>query len=239
MEKEYSLEELEEWVKDNENLIINKFCIDKEPVITKNALFMAGSPGAGKTETARSVAKDKEKASFIHIEQDEIKKMLPGYTGVNAPFYQKPATRGLEKVLKYVFKKGYNFILDTTLSNDNTARQNINQAIKKGYNIEIHFVYQDPKSAWNFVKKREQEEGRVVPIEYFAKQFINSRKVVNDLKKDFGKKVELHIVIKTVDEKGVIQDPKYEDNKENIDSYLDKHGQKLYNSAEEILNLIN
>ena len=222
-----------QWINGNSDHIIKEICGGCHPVETRSALFLAGSPGAGKTEIAHSLIKHNPKMSFVHIEQDKIKEMLPGYTGLNAPDYQKPATRGLGKVLKHVMKEGYNFILDTTLSHQQIAHDNIKKAIRKGYKIEVYFVYQDPIHAWNFVRKREQAEGRVVPKESFAKQFVESRVVVNNLKKELGKNIELHIVIKTVDDSGNIVNIKYEFNKESIDNHI-----KSVYSENQILDLI-
>lgn len=57
------------------------------------SVFMAGSPGAGKTETARSMREVFEQqagANFIHIDNDEMRKEFADYNGFNSP----PVSKG-------------------------------------------------------------------------------------------------------------------------------------------------
>ena len=51
---------------------------EKNPV----AVFMAGSPGAGKTEASKALVS--ELGSFLRIDPDEFRQAIPGYDGSNA-----------------------------------------------------------------------------------------------------------------------------------------------------------
>ena len=61
----------------------HKYPASKNPV----TVFMAGSPGAGKTEFSKNlldlIAKDL-KHSPIRIDSDELRTEIPGYTGNNS-----------------------------------------------------------------------------------------------------------------------------------------------------------
>ena len=233
----YTEEELKRWVKEKENKqkIIEGLCNDCESTETKFALFMAGSPGAGKTETATRLAEERAEVSFIHIDQDKIKSMIPGYTGEMAEKYHGAASIGVDIVFSHILKKGHNLILDSTFSNIEKAKSNIERTLKREYAVSIYFVYQDPENAWQFVEKRRESEGRVVPIESFVKQFIHSRITVNEVKKQFGKKVKLHLVLKTVDtEKGSIKEA-FNFNVDSIDGYIEK----VYTSEKELYDMVS
>lgn len=55
--------------------------------------FMAGSPGAGKTEYSRNFIKEtKENIA------DEIRVICPGYDGFNAHLFQEASTIGVNKL---------------------------------------------------------------------------------------------------------------------------------------------
>lgn len=225
-------EQAKKWVKSNKETVIGGLCGDAEPVSDSIAVFMAGSPGAGKTETASRLIGDEDvrDASFVHIDQDKIKAMIPGYTGDNVEVYHGAASIGVDVVLSHILKKRYNFVLDSTFSNFDKAKSNIERALKREYAVKVYFVYQEPKNAWSFVEKRREAEGRVVPKESFARQFVNSRVVVNDIKEHFGRKVNLDVVLKTVGETGVVSE-KFVFNVDSVDSYVGK----VYTDEQEVL----
>ena len=71
--------------KDKLQKVIQKFADATEHVADElpTTLFMAGSPGAGKTEISkRLVPRFKQKP--IRIDADEIRTLCPGYAGNNA-----------------------------------------------------------------------------------------------------------------------------------------------------------
>ena len=230
-------EKARKWVKANSGNIVETLCAAAESVDTKPAIFMAGSPGAGKTETARRLIKRFHEGSLVHIDQDVIKSLVPGYVGSDAEKYHGAASLGVEKVLDYVLKKGYGFVLDSTLSDVEKAKDNISRSLKKNYAVKIYFVYQEPQNAWGFVKRREQVEGRVVPKESFVRQFVKSRSAVNEIKQTFGKKVNLNFVLKTVDTGGIVKE-EFRFNVESVDGYIKKAYGKIYTDGGEILRTI-
>ncbi|MBF4391320.1 zeta toxin family protein, partial [Vibrio anguillarum] len=150
--------------------------------------FMAGSPGAGKTETARNMIKTFKKESgvdLVHIENDELRKVFEDYDGINSPLFQRPATLLVEAIHDRALKRDVSFILDSTLSSLEKAKDNIQRSLKRNRYVLIIFVYQEPEQAWCLVKAREIVEGRRVPEEVFVNQFMESQRVVSELKKLF------------------------------------------------------
>ena len=107
-------------------------------------------------------------------------------------------------------------LLDATLSNLERARKNISRSLKRGRYVQIVYVYQDPKLAWQFVQAREIAEGRRVPPEKFVEQYFAARDVVNQIKRDFGSKVRVDLLLKNIDN----STRTFEANVDQIDPYI-------------------
>ncbi len=163
------------------------------------AIFMAGSPGAGKTETSkRFVEHLKIKEILTRIDPDEIREEFSpvGYNGENAHLYQAAVSAVINKTLDNVFKYNKNFILDGTFSKYEASEKNIERAISKNYYIDILYVYQDPLLAWIFVQEREKVEKRKIRKEDFIDQYFLSKENVNKIKDKFQKNVSVNLLIK-------------------------------------------
>jgi len=73
---------------------------------------------------------------------------------------------------------------------------NIQRALDHGYRVFIYYVYQDPQVAWNFTKIREQNEGRLVPMETFISAYYAARKNVIQAKEKYGTDVIIDVILK-------------------------------------------
>lgn len=171
------------------NLIMNKSISEH-----KLAIFMAGSPGAGKSEVATSLIELIDH-NLVRIDADEFRIAFPGYKGDNSSDFQKGSSWLVDHSFTFLLKQGYSFILDGTFA-ISKASKNIERAIGRDYDVTIYYVYQDPIIAWQFTKAREDKEGRVVPKERFINAYFKSRENIKEVKEMFGDKVELNIVMK-------------------------------------------
>lgn len=167
---------------------------EKDPV----ALFMAGSPGAGKTETAEAMLEEVSN-SVILVDPDRYRIFFEGYDGSNAWLFQPAVSVIVEKVIDLAFKNNQSFILDGTLTNYDKAKSNIERCLNKGRMVQIMYVYQDPCLAWKFVVAREASEGRRINWADFVDQYFKARTVVNRLKKELGSRVSVDLIIKNLD----------------------------------------
>jgi len=207
-----------QWVKKNKQFIYAKFAelssyqSDSFPT----TIFMAGSPGAGKTEVSRRLAEIFEQQPVI-IDADEIRKLIDGYTGKNAYLFQKAANKGVNMLYDYVCKKGLNAIMDGTFAYADPIG-NIEHSLKYNRNVEIYFLYQDPLLSWEFTKKREEKEFRNVPKSVFITSYLKSLENVKFVKQEFKGKIKLNLVIKDF-VKGIHA---LELNESNIESFLPK-----------------
>lgn len=193
---------------------------DYPSVKNPSAYFMAGSPGAGKTEFSKSFIKeliDKEpERRIVRIDADEIRDFIPFYDKTNAYRVQGAAALGVEKLLDCVLANKQDFVLDATFADYEKARTNILRCINKKRKVGIIYLYQDPMVAWQFTHKREALEGRKIPLNMFITAFFAAKENVNKVKKEFGNEVELWLVIKNL-EQGI---EKTYFNIDNVDSYL-------------------
>jgi predicted ABC-type ATPase len=161
------------------------------------SIFMAGSPGAGKTEASKELIAEVG-GSLLRIDPDELRQQFDAYDGANAWLFQGAVSILVERVLDFAFKQNQSFLLDGTLSNYEKAKQNIRRSLSKKRVVQILYVYQEPRQAWAFVQEREALERRHIGLETFIGQYFEARKVVNALKKEFGKAIEVDLLMKNI-----------------------------------------
>lgn len=168
---------------------------DDKPV----SVFMAGSPGAGKTEYSKVLVEILEKnreRHVVRIDGDSLRFRFPGYTGNNSHLFQGAVSLVVEKVHDLVLHNKQNFILDGTFSVFEKAVENIRRSLDKGRYVLIFYIYQKPEVAWRFTEAREAAEGRNIPKDAFIEQFIGARETVGKAKRTFGDAVDVFIVKK-------------------------------------------
>lgn len=162
------------------------------------AVFMAGSPGAGKTEASKALLAELG-GGFLRIDPDEFRQEIPGYTGAGSALVHGAVSYLVAAVLDAAFRQRQSFLLDGTLSSYEVAENNVTRCLDKGRAVQILYVYQKPDLAWQFVKARERLEGRHIPPDRFVHQFFASRDVVDKLKVKFGKDIKIDVLLKNID----------------------------------------
>lgn len=182
-----------EYAKKNKKMMIDSIIQNKKSEDEKTAIFMAGSPGAGKTEVAQTLAH--LNPNLCVIDADQFRTLFPGYKGNNSDEFQRGSSLLVDAALDLVLKKRYSFILDGTFSTSK-VEENIERALKKNYNVLIYYIYQNPFVAWNFTKKRQSVEGRYVPKERFINAFFQSRKNLQQVKDMNKEKITINIIVK-------------------------------------------
>lgn len=200
--KETAIQQYKIWAKENRERIakqitdISKLEIDDNPV----SVFMAGSPGAGKTESSIQLIKNFNKP-ILRIDTDVYREYFKdmGYDGKNSHIYQGAASLITERVHDHALKNKLSFVFDGTFSNYTKAIENIRRSLKKQRLIQILYVYQEPLLAWEFTKKREEVEGRRILRDNFITQFFGSRESVQKIKDELGELVKVDIIIKDID----------------------------------------
>ncbi len=172
-----------------------RFPTEERPV----SVFMAGSPGAGKTEASIELLDEFPGEAIIRIDPDELRELFPGYKGGNAHLFQGAVSDVVNRILDLALKQGQSFLLDGTLANYKIAEDNVARALGKNRVVQVLYVYQDPLLAWEFVQAREAAEGRRITRDTFIDQYFSARDVVNALKRKFGKDLKVDLLMKNLD----------------------------------------
>ena len=211
----------------NSKEIVKKYLSGVPKPKAPKSIFMAGAPGAGKTDASKRFLEnlsfvDGEK--FIRIDADELRKEFPGYDGENADSFQEASTFLAGELHFTALESGVNFVWDGTFSKLEIQKQNICRSLQQDRLVVVIYVHQTPEAAWRFVRIRQKAEGRGVPKAKFITKYIESRNVANALKKHFGGKIRLNLVIKDGKGNDKFRLP-------DIDS-LDNHLEKAYNKDE-------
>jgi len=194
-----------DYVRAHKKDIIEKFAGDTFPSVEYPiSIFMAGSPGAGKTEFSKSLIQtlqsQMQAEPIVRIDGDEIRGTLPGYTGANSYLFQRAISIGVSKLHDYVLEKRKSFILDGTFSHIDKARENIRRSLKVGRKVIVVYVYQDPLISWRFTQKREAVEGRSIPKNVFIEQFFAAKEVAQAVKDEFGDQIEIWLIERNLEE---------------------------------------
>lgn len=180
------------------------------------SVFMSGSPGAGKTEASIALLESLGDGAVIRLDPDDLRTEFEGYTGGNSWLFQPAVSVLVEKIHDLVLKNSQSFLLDGTLTNYDKAEQNIRRSLRKDRLVQILYVYQEPVQAWKFVMAREKAEGRQIRPETFVKQYFAAREVVNQLKVQFGKEIQIDLLLKNNDGSTRV----YKDNIEKVDPHV-------------------
>ena len=206
------------FIRKNKRLLIDTFSNDKVCPSQKDpvSIFMACSPGAGKTEFCKNFIKE-TKVKVVRIDADDVREIIPQYTGRNSNQVQKAAALGVEKHYDYVLAKNKSCILDGTFAKFDIVSKNVERSIKRGRMVSIFYIYQNPLLAWRFTKAREALEGRRVPKVMFLDAFFNAKKNAEEIKKLYGDTVRLFLIERDAETNRYV----FHHDIENIDQYLE------------------
>ena len=172
-----------------------RYAPDKNPV----SVFMAGSPGAGKTEYSKNlieILERNKKRKMVRIDGDEFRTLIPGYTGGNSSLFQGAISILVDRVHDVALEQKQTFLLDGTLSKYDKAVENISRSLSKGRPVFVFYVYQRPEVAWRFTQAREIKEGRNIPQNRFIEQFLGARETVERIRANFDERVTIFLVKK-------------------------------------------
>ncbi|TSC58087.1 MAG: hypothetical protein Greene041619_776 [Candidatus Peregrinibacteria bacterium Greene0416_19] len=199
-----------QYILDHKKELIERFANDvicpSETTENPISIFMAGAPGAGKTEFSKSLIADTG-IRVVRIDADEIRTFFPWYDGENSDEVQKGAFRGVDKLHDYVLQKKKNVIIDSTFTPYQQVDKNIRRSLAAKRLIKVYYLYQDPILSWEFTKIRAVEEGRSVPKDMFIDALFESRENISKVKDVFGSDISLVMVKKdyTTDQAGAIK----------------------------------
>ena len=182
-----------------------------EDEICPLTIFMAGAPGAGKTEASKEMLRN---FNILRVDPDDFREHFPGYTGSNSRLFQGAVSLIVERVFDKLVRSNKSFLLDGTSANLSVVRSNIKRALKRNRCVRTWYVYQDPVLSWEFVQAREITEGRGIPLESFIDQYFNSRFVIRQMKEEFADELSVDVLVKNFND----DDPKFFENVSSVDA---------------------
>lgn len=177
------------WAKDNKKRLVLKVIANAAPTAENEkpvAAFLAGIPGAGKTEFINRL---EPSLSFARIDLDEIVKLFPNYDPKRYYEYRSGANIIVDEAVIYCRKKRINFILDGTFGSSK-AIDNIKSALKR-HDVVIFYVWKDPVQAWQLTKDRELITNRAIDKEGFIRAYENIPNNLTKVTKEFGDKAPI------------------------------------------------
>ena len=195
---------------------------DEHPI----SVFMAGSPGAGKTEFSKELIGILEKdgqRKVLRIDGDDLRQRMPGYVGNNSDLFQGAISIVVEKIHDSVLEKDQSFILDGTFAKYDKASHNIRRSLNKHRSVFIFYIYQTPSTAWRFTQAREQLEGRNIPKSAFIEQFCGAKKTIEKLHHEFTDRIVIFLVKKDFSTSATKEMVKIVDPNTSIDLYVGEH----------------
>src|SRR5262249_11418531 len=134
-------EEASRYIRSHKRALIERFASlsvykpDARPV----TVFMAGSPGAGKTEFSKRLAESFEGRPGP-IDSDEIRHWTPNHDSAEPQVYQKASTDGVNKLYDHVITHSLNVIVDGTFAYAR-AVDSVERSLRHNRLVEIYYIY--------------------------------------------------------------------------------------------------
>lgn len=189
---------IDDWVRSHKKGFARKLISNSGAVKSDNpaAIFMAGLPGAGKTEFTKSWIENSG-LRVVRLDMDEIASQIDTYSPKKADKYRKAASTLLNCTYDRVVNGKYNFIMDGTFGGS-SAIKNIERAVGHGYHVKVIYIYQEPKIAWEYTVARERVEYRAIEPDGFLESYyktLGNLKKLDELSLDG---VSIDLVVKNV-----------------------------------------
>jgi UDP-N-acetylglucosamine kinase len=183
MSKEDLIENAISYIKNKNNYerIKRAFIVDTQE--KREVIFMSGMSGVGKSEFVSTL---NSQNTLNVIAPDDIRQLLPGYTGGNAHLFQKATSTCVSKMFSDVIGEGLPFLMDTNLANIEIAEQNIIRVLKRGYTVTLYFIHRTPAEAFATALHREKTEGRHVPTDIFVQKGIGAIETFTTLSEKYS-----------------------------------------------------
>ena len=172
-------DEILNWTKVHKKELISEILSDANLTPSKHpiAIFMAGLPGAGKTELSRNLVKELG-PNFFRLDMDELAAKIQGYAPEKADMFRAAASLLMNILFSKTIKENYNFIMDGTFGSPK-ALENIKRCLAHHFQVQINYVHQDPKLAWQFTLAREKIEHRAIKQSGFIETYFKIKDNLN------------------------------------------------------------
>ena len=153
--------------------------------------IVMGLPAAGKSTAV--VNSLKQKYGSFEFDNDEIKKLLPGYEEYGANYVHKDSKSVQENAFDSFLAggelNGANLAIPIIGSEYDKVDRWINRMQNAGYDVHVHHVGISNKESLNRATKRAIKTGRYVPLEVIHDYCEKPKEVYEQIKKEGRKGV--------------------------------------------------
>lgn len=170
--------------------ILNNFIISEASIHDQHrfkAIFMSGSPGAGKTFIAKKLFRN---TGLRPINIDDLVELRIRKTGKQPDYDKEVYTELYPKLMKkmdYYISNNTGLLIDTTGKNFNSVKRKTENLKNIGYDVAMVFVDVPKDVAEKRIKKRQEEIGRSIPQDYFEESYKIIKENLPRYKQLFGK----------------------------------------------------
>jgi predicted ABC-type ATPase len=146
--------------------IVEKFFVNKKADGRPTAIFFGGPSGSGKSQLKKFV---KNIDDYTYVNNDDIKEMLPEYTGTNASFLHNEARDVVDDLENKAIGIKGNIIIDGTMKSKVKGEALFNKYKEAGYKIVQLSTNLPLENTLERAVNRCKETGRYVPLEMIIK----------------------------------------------------------------------
>ena len=173
----------------------------------RKAVIVVGRPSSGKSSGAVNQYSVKKKAKnggdFFELDNDDIKKLIPGYdNGIGASAVQEASSLiGKKMVLPELTQGGYNIVLPIVGQKEKSLMEYVDTLANAGYEIGLVNTVLPVDSCRTRNRTRSYETGRGVPDDYIVR--VGNRpdevynKIVNDIKNGKERRISSYAAVST------------------------------------------
>lgn len=154
------------------------------PGTRKQAVFLLGAPGSGKTSAGQPMVDKLVKGKLATLNSDDIKSALPEYNGWNAGAMHHESTSVLEgPLMQRALTGNHNVLFDLTGNNAYGLLDMAKKMGKRGYDVHVVNVSVPEHVSVGRTWNRFLHSGRFVPPTY-VKESDHKSQVTYDMLKD-------------------------------------------------------
>lgn len=151
------------------------------------AVFMSGSPGAGKTYISKKLFKN---TGLRPINTDDLVELRIRKTGKQPDYDKEVYTELYPKLMKkmdYYISNNTGLLIDTTGKNFESVKRKAEKLKNLGYDVAMVFVDAPKEVAEERIRKRQEEIGRSIPKDYFEEAYNTIKNNLPKYKQMFGR----------------------------------------------------
>ena len=169
----------------------------------RKAVIVVGRPSSGKSSGAVNAYSSKKGKGFFELDNDDIKKLIPGYdNGIGASAVQEASSLiGKKMVLPELAQGGYNIVLPIVGQKEKSLMEYVDTLANAGYEIGLVNTTLPVDSCRTRNRTRSYETGRGVPDDYIVR--VGNRpdevynKIVNDIKNGKERRISGYAAVST------------------------------------------